>query len=186
MFPRLLILIGSAATVLATGACGTGIYHSPIAKSFVTIDLLVNIPVNTTTPEGVVGSVGIRGGTINGQFNGHLVANISSEVEHVLPLTNGEFTSVSSQWIFENDKNEHILATLSGLTTYANNALHGFGNAILATEAKDFYWVNSATFLIEWQGDFNTGKAQFEFFQITTGGRLDGQPITALLPPGGK
>lgn len=92
MFPRLLILIGSAATVLATGACGTGIYHSPIAKSFVTIDLLVNIPVNTTTPEGVVGSVGIRGGSINGQFNGHLVSNISSEVEHVLPLTNGEFT----------------------------------------------------------------------------------------------
>ncbi|KKP00484.1 hypothetical protein THAR02_07397 [Trichoderma harzianum] len=178
MFPRLLILIGSAATVLATGACGTGIYHSPIAKSFVTIDLLVNIPVNTATPEGVAGSVGIRGGSITGQFIGHLVSNISSEVEHVLPLT--------SEWIFENDKNEHSLATLSGLTTYANNALHGFGNAILTTEAKDFYWVNSATCLIEWQGDFNTGKAQFEFFQITTGGRLDGQPITALLPPGGK
>ena len=58
--------------------------------------------------------------------------------------------------------------------------------SVLATEAEEFYWVNSASFLIEWQGDFNTGKAQFEFFQITTGGRIDGQPITALLPPGGK
>ncbi|KAL7949258.1 hypothetical protein V8C42DRAFT_361839 [Trichoderma barbatum] len=161
MFPRLLIFISSAATVLATGACGTGIYHSPIAKSFVTIDLLVGLPVNTTTPESIVSSVPIR-------------RNID------------KFKSVSSQWIFENDKSEHILVTLAGITTYANNALHRFGNAVLATEAQGFYWVNSATFLIEWQGDFNTGKAQFEFFQIATSGRVDGQPITALLPPGSK
>ncbi|EHK25851.1 uncharacterized protein TRIVIDRAFT_32329 [Trichoderma virens Gv29-8] len=186
MIPRLLIFISSAATVLTTGACGTGIYHSPIAQSFVTIDLQVGFPVNTTTPGGVVGSVPIRGGSISGQFNGHLVSNISSEIEHVLPLTSGEYTSVSSQWIFENEMNEHILTTLSGLTTYTNNALHGLGTAVLATEIKEFYWVNSASFLIEWQGDFNTGKAQFEFFQITTGGRVDGQPITALLPLGGK
>lgn len=91
MFPRLLIFIGSAATVLATGACGTGIYHSPVAKSFVTIDLLVGLPVNTTTPEGIIASVPICGGITNGQFNGHLISNISSEIEHILPFTSGEY-----------------------------------------------------------------------------------------------
>jgi len=34
----------------------------------------------------------IRGGDISGQFNGHLVPNVSVETERPLPSTNGEYT----------------------------------------------------------------------------------------------
>lgn len=88
---------------------------------------------------------------------------------------------------------------MRGLTTYSAAALHGFGTAYvlpspektdfssslivdsyLSTEVAEFYWVNWELFLVEWQGTFTTGDAKFEFFQITTGGRKDGQPIPAL------
>lgn len=39
-------------------------------------------------------------------------------------------------------------------------------------------------FVAEWLADFYTGSGQAEIFRITTGGRLDGKPIDALLPPG--
>lgn len=45
--------------------------------------------------------------------------------------------------------------------------------------------MNWAAFLIEWEGNFNTGLSQFEFFKLASGGRKDGKPIPALLPPGG-
>jgi hypothetical protein len=43
-------------------------------------------------------------------------------------------------------------------------------------------WINYAMFVVEWQGDFNTGLADVEFFELRTGGRIDGQPIKALEP----
>lgn len=39
-------------------------------------------------------------------------------------------------------------------------------------------------FVAEWMADFYTGTGQAEIFHITTGGRLDGKSIDALLPPG--
>ncbi|KAK3187469.1 hypothetical protein K4F52_003816 [Lecanicillium sp. MT-2017a] len=52
----------------------------------------------------------------------------------------------------------------------------------LQTNVEEWDWVNWATFIVEWQGSFNTGKATFELMHVTTGGRRDGKPIPALEP----
>lgn len=53
-------------------------------------------------------------------------------------------------------------------------------HSTMKTDVPAWEWVNWATFLIEWEGSFNTGRAKFEFFHITTGGRRDGKPIPGL------
>ncbi|KAA8645238.1 hypothetical protein EYZ11_012807 [Aspergillus tanneri] len=167
------------ATVLATG----GIYNQPKVESFVAIDMRVSIPINTTIPGGIVAKVPIVSGDLSGRFNGHLVQNISTSNEAMLPLTEGEHSESNGDLIFENDKGERIFASLRGLTSYANMALHGFGSALLKTDIEEFYWVNKEVFLVEWEGNFNTGLAQFELSTLTTGGRKDNQTIKAFEHP---
>ncbi|KAA8645635.1 hypothetical protein EYZ11_003470 [Aspergillus tanneri] len=177
---RLLGLACLVANVLATD----GIYKQPKVESFAAIDMVVSLPANTTTPGGMISKVPIVSGNITGRFNGHLVQNISTSNEAMvpLPLTEGEFSQSDADLIFENDNGDRIFASLRGLTTYANMALHGFGSALLRTDVKEFFWVNKEVFLVEWDAHFNTGLAQFEFSTITTGGRKDGQPIKAFDP----
>ncbi|OBT82617.1 hypothetical protein VE02_07969 [Pseudogymnoascus sp. 03VT05] len=177
MLPRSLLFLCSIATALATGECTNGIYNPPVGKSFMTVNTKVGMPYNVTTPNGIVAMVPILTGDISGQFNGNLIANLSAETERLLNSKNGTYSTVETRWVFDNDKGDRILADMKGLTTYSAAALHGFGTAYLSTEVEEFYWVNWELFLIEWQGSFNTGDAKFEFFQISTGGRKDGQPI---------
>ncbi|KAE8372269.1 hypothetical protein BDV26DRAFT_298019 [Aspergillus bertholletiae] len=179
MSPLFLGLACLVANALATG----GIYKQPIVESFVAIDMYVSLPVNTTTPAGIVSKVPIVSGAITGGFNGQLVQNISTSNEAMLPLTGGEYSSSDSNLILENDQGGRIFASLRGLTTYANMALHGFGSAFLATDLEEFYWVNGEVFLVEWEGNFMTGLAQFQLSTITSGGRKDNQTIKALAPP---
>ncbi|KAL5346415.1 hypothetical protein ACLOAV_008686 [Pseudogymnoascus australis] len=178
MIPRSLLILCSIASAVATGSCTDGgIYYPPVGTSFVTVNTKVGMPYNVTTPDGIVALVPIVTGNITGQFNGHLIPNLSAETERLLNSNTGTYSSVETRWVFENDKGDRILADMKGLTTYSADALHGFGTAYLYTEVKEFYWVNWEYFLIEWQGTFNTGDAKFEFFQVATGGRKDGQPI---------
>lgn len=37
-------------------------------------------------------------------------------------------------------------------------------------------------FIAEWQGNFEKGNAVIEIFELTTGGRIDGEPIHAVMP----
>lgn len=92
MLPRSLVLVCSIASAIATGACGNGIYNQPVATSFVTIGITVGQPYNITTPDGIVAMVPIRSGNITGQFNGHLVENVSSETERILNSTSGVYS----------------------------------------------------------------------------------------------
>ncbi|KAH7144126.1 hypothetical protein B0J13DRAFT_622705 [Dactylonectria estremocensis] len=181
MLSRLLILACFLATVLATDV----VFKRPKSKSFVTIDYRVGWPLNTTTPSGIVALVPVRGGDIRGHFNGRIVENVTSSYEEALPSPSGEYTSYESQFLFEDDSGQRILTKVVVLTTYGNMALHGFGYATLVTTIKELEWVNYAMFIAEWQAEFGTGTAEIEIFSITTGGRKDGKPIKALLPPSG-
>ena len=87
----LLVVLASAVGTMAT----TGVFNPPKAQSFLSIDYQVGIPVNTTTPSGVVGTVPVRGGEIRGSvFNGHIVPNLTSSVEKYLPIVNNIVTTV--------------------------------------------------------------------------------------------
>jgi hypothetical protein len=71
---------------------------------------------------------------------------------------------------------------------YANNALHGFGCATFTTDGSDeneYAYTNFGNFVAEIEADFRAGRAGFDVFELETGGRIDGEPIKALLPPGG-
>lgn len=58
--------------------------------------------------------------------------------------------------------------------------------SVLRTDSEKYAWVNWASFIVEWQANFNTGGAEFQFSNISTGGRVDGKPIPVLEPPSGK
>lgn len=87
MLPQLLALAGTFTLTLATA-----IFHPPKGESFLSIDYRVGIPLNTTTPDGVVGTVPVLGGDIKGKFNGHIVGNITSSIERALVSTTGVYT----------------------------------------------------------------------------------------------
>jgi hypothetical protein len=53
----------------------------------------------------------------------------------------------------------------------------------METGIEDLAWVNYAMFVGEWQSSYDTGLAKLEIFEISTGGRLDGETIPALEPP---
>ncbi len=89
MYASTAFVLGCVASALAGPACATGIFKQPKAESFLTVDMQVSYPVNVTTHDGVIGIVPIVGGDIKGKFNGHVVANLSSETERVLPGSNG-------------------------------------------------------------------------------------------------
>lgn len=55
----------------------------------------------------------------------------------------------------------------------------------MKTDNKKWDWVNWADFIVEWQGVFATGQAQFQISRIMSGGRRDGKPIPALEPTSG-
>lgn len=94
MFFHSLAILSSATIAIASG----GVFNPPKAQSFLSIDYQVGIPFNTTTPNGVVGTVPVRGGVIKGSlFQGHVVPNLTSSVERYLPVVNDVVSTVSSQ-----------------------------------------------------------------------------------------
>jgi hypothetical protein len=148
MYTSTIFLLGCVASAFAGPACASGIFKQPKAKSFLTIDMVVGLPVNVSTHDGITAMVPIVSGDLKGQFNGHLVPNLTSETERILPGSNGANSvsadglarypnfdpsnisqNVRTELMFENDREERILAKMQGTTTYANNALHGFGYA---------------------------------------------------------
>ena len=89
MHTSTIFFLSCVASALASPACATGIFKQPKAKSFLTIDMVVSIPINVTTHDGVTAMVPIVSGDLKGQFNGHLVPNLTSETERILPGSNG-------------------------------------------------------------------------------------------------
>ncbi|EER42906.1 conserved hypothetical protein [Histoplasma capsulatum H143] len=178
MHLKFLTLMCSVAGALAAN----GVFNQPKGKSFVTIEYQVGYPINTTTPAGVVATVPVLSGDIKGRFNGHIVENITSSVEAYLDTCTGSFTSFESRYLFENDAGEHIVAKVVGTTSYSKQDLHGLGYATFSTDIKDLKWVNTAMFVAEWQGRYGGRGAEIEIFELTTGGRVDGESIYAAQP----
>lgn len=144
--PKFVVAIASVATALATPVCGTGVYKQPKLSSFAVVSANLGLPVNTTTFDGITALFPLYKGSIAGKFKGHLVNSTSVVRERVLPGSDGahsvsrrnvlygncfcgltKLQVVSTDLIFENEKEEHILVHMDGQTTYANKALHGFG-----------------------------------------------------------
>ncbi|KLJ06477.1 hypothetical protein EMPG_10124 [Blastomyces silverae] len=181
MLPKFLILLACS----ATGAFATtkGVFNPPKGTSFLTIDYRVGFPMNVTTPGGLIAAVPIGSGTIKGRFNGHIVQNVSSSQEAELVSDKGVFTTFDARYLFENDDGERILATVLGATSYSSKDLHGLGTATLRTSIKGLEWVNTAMFVAEWHGRYGGRGADIEIFELTTGGRIDCEPIHAAFPP---
>ncbi|KAL4805662.1 hypothetical protein BDV18DRAFT_160567 [Aspergillus unguis] len=181
MLARLFTLLALTASALATNVT----FRHPIAKPAFQVELLGKLPYNVSLPGG--GNTALipnRGGTVSGIFNGEIIGDLTSAVETVLPSEEGEYSRWDNTLLFANAEDDRILASITGTITYANEALHAFGYATFQTTVPGLEWINYATFLVEWLAEFNTGTGTADIFQITTGGRIDGKPIDALLPPG--
>lgn len=94
MFSQLVVLL-SAATVLAKGSCAKGIYRAPKADSFMVIDVKSTLPTNVTTPGGVMAIFPFMSGNVTGQFQGVVAHNLSVVTERILPGSDGQ-NSVSN------------------------------------------------------------------------------------------
>ena len=70
------------------------------------------------------------------------------------------------------------------LTTYANNALHGFSSVKFSTADPEYIDLNWRNLVAEFESDFFSGTAIVDIFELETGGKRDGTPTLALLPPG--
>ncbi|KAL2810482.1 hypothetical protein BJX63DRAFT_434267 [Aspergillus granulosus] len=165
MLATLVSLLALTASAISTKTNGT--FRSPIATPVFQVQLLTYFPVNVSIPGGGgIAAVPNLGGTITGLFDGEIVGN-----------------HYENKIVFTNAAEDRIFLSMDGTITYANNALHGFGYAAFQTTIPGLEWTNYAMFVVEWMADFLTGIGEAEIFHITTGGRIDGQPIDALLPP---
>ncbi|KAL2848516.1 hypothetical protein BJY01DRAFT_153485 [Aspergillus pseudoustus] len=182
MLISLVSLLALMASALATKTNGT--FRAPIATPVFQVQLLTYLPVNVSIPGvGGIAAVPNLGGTITGLWDGEIVGNITGATETLLASETGEYTHYENRLIFTDAAEDRIFLTLDGTITYANNALHGFGYATFQTTIPGLEWTNYAMFVVEWMADFFTGTGEAEIFHITTDGRIDGQPIDALLPP---
>jgi hypothetical protein len=89
---KLLAVALAATGAFATTCNATGVFRSPVAKPFVTIDWHTGFAFNTSTPWGDVAQVPIAGGEIKGQFSGFIVENVTSSTEMTIPNDSGVFT----------------------------------------------------------------------------------------------
>jgi hypothetical protein len=65
---------------------------------------------------------------------------------------------------------------------YANEALYGL--ASIRFEGWTGMNISYQQFVGQVSADYNTGKAFLDVYKLGPVGRIDGQPIPALLPPG--
>lgn len=79
-----------------------------------------------------------------------------------------------------------ILLTTTAHLTYANEFVHGFGPVTFSSSHPAFLDLNVRSFYAELEAGFGTGAAKIDVFEIKTGGKIDGTPIKALLPPGAE
>lgn len=97
MYAHTVFIVSFVASAFAAPACATAIYKPPKTESFMTIDMKVSYTVNVTTHEGAIGIIPIVSGNLTGKFNGHLVPNLSSATERLLPGSDGA-NSVSTAY----------------------------------------------------------------------------------------
>ncbi|KAF4983139.1 hypothetical protein FDECE_17366, partial [Fusarium decemcellulare] len=166
------------------GRSEVGVFNPPKAVPFLTLDLKIGIPANVSTPDGPTGLAPNReGGKVKGAFEADILP-LGAAYERVVENEVGENSFYQNMYIFQTAENETLSLDVDGILHYDNNALHGFGFGKIATSIPQFLKYNYQAFVIEVEGDFNTGTAVAEVFELKPCGRRDGKPIKALLPPG--
>ncbi|KAF4945092.1 hypothetical protein FSARC_14514 [Fusarium sarcochroum] len=162
-----------------------GAYNIPEVTSFLQLDLAISIPSNVSTPDGVTAlAPNAQGGKTSGAFEAEILP-VGAAYERVVVNQAGENSFYNNRYIFQTANNETISLEVDVILKYENNALHGFGSGKFATTIPDLFYLNYNSYLVEVSGDFTTGEAAGQVFALKSGGRRDGKPINALLPPGG-
>ncbi|KAF2488698.1 hypothetical protein BU16DRAFT_520468, partial [Lophium mytilinum] len=77
-----------------------------------------------------------------------------------------------------------IVLNVQATLTYANEALHAFGAAQFSVADPAYLDLSFKSFVAEFEAPSYTGKGKLDIFELKTGGKRDGSPILALLPPG--
>ncbi|KAF4345176.1 hypothetical protein FBEOM_882 [Fusarium beomiforme] len=163
-----------------------GEYNNPKLRTFLWLDLAVGRETNVSSP----GSLGImapnvKGGKATGAFEADILPLGASWEDAVIDEL-GENSFYKNRYILQTVNNDTIKFEVDVILNYRNNAHHGFGFGKFATDIPALLEINYNSYLVEVTGDFETGKAAGQVFALKSGGRRDGQPIKALLPPGGS
>ncbi|EON68068.1 hypothetical protein W97_07216 [Coniosporium apollinis CBS 100218] len=124
-------------------------------------------------------------GNVTGAIEATIVP-VGAAYELFAPNTNNTISFYENTLNLNTSTSAVILASFGGVTQYANNALHGFGRVSFTTREEEYLYTNYGSYVAEWAADFNTGTAVIDVFKLASGGRVDGAPIPALLPPGGS
>ncbi|KAM0427904.1 hypothetical protein ACHAPT_007363 [Fusarium lateritium] len=181
----LFVQAGLGLSLTHRGDTGSGIYNTPKVSSFLQLDLRVFLPANVSTPDGMTAlAPNVEGGKVTGAFEADILP-VGAAYERVALNEAGENSFYKNLYIFQTADNQTLSLDVDAILHYENDALHGFGFGKFATAIPEFFHLNYQAFIVEVQGDFNTGTAVAEVFEIKSCGRRDGDPIKALLPPGG-
>ncbi|KAJ4328904.1 hypothetical protein N0V84_000692 [Fusarium piperis] len=171
--------------LVARGQTDAGIFNPPKSSSFLQLDLRVTLPSNVSTPDGMTAlAPNVEGGKVTGAFEADILP-VGAAYERVALNEAGENSFYQNRYIFQTADNETLSLDVDAILHYENNALHGFGLGKFATTIPDLFYINYEAYIVEVMADFNSGIAVGEVFSLKSCGRRDGEPIKALLPPGG-
>ncbi|KAH7185142.1 uncharacterized protein B0J16DRAFT_398863 [Fusarium flagelliforme] len=154
-----------------------GPFKNPELTPFLQLDLAVGRETNVTAPENnLIMAPNVKGGKVTGAFEADILP-IGASIER------GFYTN---RYVLQTANNDTIGLEVDVIVNYRNNAHHSFGFGKFTTAIPDLLYLNYNMYLVEVTGDFNTGGGAGQIFAFKSGGRRDGEPITALLPVGGE
>ncbi|KAF9777201.1 hypothetical protein IL306_004506 [Fusarium sp. DS 682] len=165
---------------------GIGEYNNPELTTFLWLDLAVGRETNVSSPDSLgIMAPNVKGGKATGAFEADILP-LGASWEDAVKNEWGENSFYKNRYILQTANNDTIKFEVDVILNYRNNAHHGFGFGKFATDIPELAEINYNSYLIEVTRDFETGKAAGQVFALKSGGRRDGQPIKALLPPGGS
>ncbi|KAI1071902.1 hypothetical protein LB507_004967 [Fusarium sp. FIESC RH6] len=163
-----------------------GPFKNPEITPFLQLDLAVGRETNVTAPENnLIMAPNVKGGKVTGAFEADILP-IGASIERGVKTELGENSYYTNRYILQTANNGTIGLEVDVIVNYRNNAHHSFGFGQFTTDIPDLLYLNYNMYLVEVTGDFNTGGGAGQIFALKSGGRRDGEPITALLPVGGK
>ncbi|EXJ89142.1 hypothetical protein A1O3_02206 [Capronia epimyces CBS 606.96] len=163
---------------------GVTTFKSPSVKPFLHLNIIADLPSNASTLYGITARAPNMGGNFTGAIEGKILP-LGAAIETIPTGTNGTTSFYTNTWSLNTTSGTGILLDATATIHYANNALHGFGSMSFRTDDKNLIELNYGSYVAEFEGNFNTGEAVVDVFDLASNGRRDGQKVLALLPPGG-
>ncbi|KAF2716581.1 hypothetical protein K431DRAFT_316429 [Polychaeton citri CBS 116435] len=171
-----------AAVAAQNGTSFKQTFNPTTIEPFLHIDLLVDLPVNTTTAYGLVARVANRGGNVTGSIEGTIVP-LGAAHELILPTSESR-SIYTNQYTINTTDSATVLMNANAFLQYANEALYGIAAITFEAPEDKFGNLTYDSFVGQVSADFNTGEAVLDVYKLGPNGRVDGKPIPALLAPG--